>query len=126
MTPEPAFDEMTTPPTEVRQRPSELYRSVGHWDCPAMIKNEGKLYPCRLVGSLVGQFAPDAGDADTGSRVWAAQALGLPGGLSGDVTVTVSGAVPIDAHLSEDGVVAGEGVPWLLAGETAADACTPR
>jgi hypothetical protein len=98
---------------EAWQWSSALYRSVGHWDCLATVNHDGERYPCRLMGCLVGHFEVDG--PDTGTRIWGAQALGLPSRLSGQVTVTIAG-VCNQARL-DDGQLTGKGVPWLLAEE---------
>jgi hypothetical protein len=89
---------------------SETYRAVRHWDCGAIVNYQDQLYPCRLIGSLVGCFTADGDEPDTSDRVWAAQALGLPAGLFGPVTVTVAG-VASDAQLDDDQLT-GTGDVW--------------
>jgi hypothetical protein len=94
-----------------------VYRSIGHWDRSAIVKHDGRLYPCRFVGSLVGHFV-GRGREDSGERAWAAEAIGLPAGLTGNVTVIVPGGEPVAARLTGEGGLAGTGAPWLLGGET--------
>jgi len=106
-------NESGTVDAEVWPWSSAVYRSVGHWDRLAVVQHEGKLYPCRLIGSLVGQFDVDGPGTDTGARMWAAQALGLPPGLCGAVTVTIAGLAS-EARLDDDQLT-GNGVPWLSA-----------
>jgi len=95
------------------------YRPVARWDRPAIVNHSGTLYPCRLVGTLVGRYTADNGSEgnDLGDRTWAAEALGLPAALKGEVTVIVSGGASVTAHV-QDGCIAGNGVPWLSDGET--------
>jgi len=90
-----------------------VYRSIGHWDRTAIVQHDGRLYPCRFVGSLVARFV---GHGDSGERAWAAEAIGLPAGLTGNVTVVVPGGEPVAARLTGEGGLVGTGASWLLDG----------
>ena len=96
------------------------YRPVTHWDRPAIVSVGGKHYPCRLVGTVVGRYGSESDSCDRGDRMWAAEALGLPPELEGEVTLVVSGTSPITAQINS-GRMAGIGVPWLSDGETLVD-----
>ena len=96
-----------------------IYRPVTHWDRPAIVHVAGEDYPCRLIGTVVGRYGTEDGAAgkDLGDRIWAAEALGLPAELDGDVMVTVSGATLVKARV-RSGRLSGVGVPWLDDGES--------
>ena len=115
MSADEASDEREAKERSGKRHGPDDYRAVGHFDLPALVEHEGEHYPCRLFGSVVACSA----DQGTGERFWAAEAIGLPPGLAGSVTVSLPDGASIPAHLTAEGGLSGSGVPWPVDGDPA-------